>query len=161
MHESEGWGGNVTQPQTPHTRFTQHPTHTLKNPTWSLCTYIFVFLSFFHTIIPSLKAFCNFLSAEYRTHCVSLTQRTLRRRPAIDFPLTPSASARVTKSVFTGRDIAVKNRRGINIFLVLSSLSCAHQCFQRTEKLVIWLFHRQRRTLLIILLSRAAIPRLH
>lgn len=124
-----------------------------------LCVFLFSF--FFYTIIPSLKAFCNFPQAEYITHCVYLTQRTSRRSPAIDFQLTPSASAHVTKSVFTGRDIAVKNRRGINIFPLLSILSCAHQCFQRTEKLVIWLLHRQRHTLLIILLSRAAIPRLH
>lgn len=120
-----------------------------------------VFPFFFYSIIPSLKAFCNFPQAEYITQCVYLTQRTPRRSPAIDFPLTLSASAPVTKSAFTGRDIAVENRRGINIFPVLSLLSCAHQCFQRIEKLVIWLLHRQRRTLLIILLSRAAIPRLH
>lgn len=140
---------------TPDTRFTQHQTDTLKTP---LAAY--VLFPFFYTIILSLKAFCNFPQAEYITLCVYLAQRTARQSPAIDFPLTPSASARVTKSVFTGRDIVVKNRRGINIFPVLSPLLCAHHCFQRTEKPVIWLLHRQRRTLLIILLSRAAIPRL-
>lgn len=89
------------------------------------------------TILPSLKAFCNFPQAEYITHRVFLTQRTSRRRPAIDFPLTPSASARVTKSAFTGRDIAVKNRRGINIFPgVLDSLFVLVSVFKEQKNLL-------------------------